>query len=493
MKHLKRFMIICKMIILWLFASFKNVWELVILVDPVNPNLSIYGALQNFDYSLDYLLITAIIAVGLFAGILKIGQLFKTNIYMLTGITIFGILITKEMQILQYNNFDDKFLITIVQFLMILFLGYLLLLNEENKSIEITFEYASLITIAIFGMLICLENAEGLIIFLGLEIQAFTFYTLVSLKQKNIFSAEGALKYFLIGAIASGMIILGIGLLYGQMAKTNFIEISELFPNELKFYAISLGGLLVISGLLFKIGAAPFHLWLPDAYQGAAFYVLIFLITFPKIILFYLLFTLNNIFQQDMVVFFACIASAIIGSVQAVVQTKFKRFLAFTIIFNNAFFTSLILLSGINAFMSLMESIMLYLMVSLTTTLCFFVLKNAQTNIRLLSLRDLVSLRKSNIYIAFIVILGFFSAAGIPPFIGFFQKYLVLFALTEKAQFFLMVFLIVASILPAFYYIRITKIVFFLEQSSYVLLKNINVNFSYIITTFAVSSILIFL
>jgi len=289
------------MILLWLLAWFKNVY-------PVNPNLSVYGALQNFDYALDYKLITTIIALGLFVGIFKFCNGFKTSIYMLTGITIFGILITKEMQILQYTNFDDKFLITIVQFLMILFLGYLLLLNEENKSIEIIFEYGSLIN-AIFGMLIFFGFA--------LAIEAFTFYTLVNLKQKNIFSAEGA--------IASGMIILGIGLLYGQMAKTNFIEISELFPKELKFYGISLGGLLLISGLLFNIGA--------------------------------------NIIQQYFFVFFVCIASAIIGSVQAVVQTKFKRFLAFTIIFNNSFFTSLILLSGINAFMSLMESIMLYLIV----------------------------------------------------------------------------------------------------------------------------------
>ena len=430
----------------------------------INLENSVY---VTFDYKLIILMIVGI----LLCGIILYGGVYKSQIFQIGILGVLGFLSIKGLHKILYDDVDQQFILITVEFLGLLFLGYLFLIQEEDKEEHIRFEYPALLLIAIFGILVTLENTEGLIIFLGLEVQAFTYYTIVSLKEKEILSAEGALKYFLIGAIASGLFILGIGLIYGVIAKTNFLSIGEIFEADKNIF-LDLGGLIIIIGLMFKIGAAPFHLWLPDAYQGANFYVLLFLITFPKLVLFYLIFTINSIFQENTIIMMTLVLSSIIGSIQASSQTKIKRFIAYTIIFNNSYFLGLMVLAGRGAFYSLLQSIMLYLIITLTTALAFFMLKNSENNMRLLTLRDLISLKKSNIFIALVLMLGFFSSAGIPPFIGFFQKYLILLALSEKFQLFIMVFLILSSILPAYYYIRISKIMFFMPESKFLLLRD---------------------
>ena len=425
----------------------------------------------NFVLS-DYILLISIITLSLFLGILKILKVYKTQVYVSLIIALIGFLALKDFESLYYNSADNAFLLMVGKFIGMLLLGYALLLQQEEKQQELRFEYPTLIIIALFGILLTLDNSEGLLIFLGLEIQAFTFYTMVSLGEKHIFSAEGALKYFLLGAIASGIFILGVGVIYSVIGKTNFLEIAEIMDTQNSL--LMLGGLLVLIGLLFKIGAVPFHLWLPDAYEGAPFYVLLFLISVPKIALFYLLFTLNNVFEHNTLIIISLILSAIVGSIQAVEQTKIKRFVAYTIIYNNTFFLSLILLSGKGAFYGLMEALMLYIIISLTTVLAFFLLKNWETKLNLLTLRDLLGLKKTNIYLGMAIIIGFFSAAGIPPFMGFFQKYIVLLALVDKLQVFVLVTLIMTSILPAYYYIRMSKIIYFIKNTRFLFLANIS-------------------
>lgn len=424
-----------------------------------------------FGYT-DYNILIIVIVICLALGLFKFSSYFKTNSYLLTMVAILSYMVIKSLQGIYYEDAQEKFMVTVLMVLGLLFLGYLLLINEEQKVQAIRFEYPVMIIMVLFGILLLMENSEGLLIFLGLELQAFTFYTMVSLREKEIFSAEGALKYFLIGALASGLFILGLGLLYGYTGQTNFSDIVDLIGKD-NVFSVKLGGLLIITSLLFKIGAAPFHLWLPDAYQGAPFYVLLFLITFPKIALYYLIFTLNNILEQNMVILIGILASSILGAIQATVQTKITRFIAYTIIFNNSFFLSVTMLAGKTAFFSLLQSLILYLILGLTTALSFFLLVNSETKQRLLSLRDLISIKKSNIFVSLVILLGFFSAAGIPPFLGFFQKYLILLALTENFQIFLMVFLIISSMIPAYYYLRMSKIMYFLNESTFILLTSI--------------------
>lgn len=448
--------------------------------------------LENTSFALsDYRIFISLITITLLCGIISYGKWQKSNVFQIGILGILGFIGMKICQKGFYDDVDQQFILIIVEFLGLLLLGYFFLIQEEDKQEHIRFEYPALLIIAIFGILVTLENTEGLIIFLGLEVQAFTYYTMVSMKEKEIFSAEGALKYFLIGAIASGLFILGIGLIYGVLAKTNLQAIVEIIEKN-QDIMLKWGGAIIIIGLLFKIGAAPFHLWLPDAYQGASFYILLFLITFPKLALLYLLFTINNIFEENTIIILTLILSSVIGSIQASGQTKIKRFIAYTIIFNNSFFLGLMLISGRGAFYSLIQSIMLYLIITLTTALAFFVLKNSENNLRLLTLRDLISVKKSNIFVALVIMVGFFSSAGIPPFIGFFQKYLILLALAEKFQVFVMVFLILSSILPAYYYIRISKIMFFMPETKFLLLNEPTKITSSLLTMLLVQSVVVF-
>jgi NADH-quinone oxidoreductase subunit N len=422
----------------------------------------------------DYTTLISVIPIILFIGIITVKKRTLGDLVFLTMLSALLLLFLKQKQLVEYIIIEHNTVLRIIQLLLVLLLMFTYILRDTEKKEQINMEYSTLVLLAILGIFISMETTELLTIFIALEMQAFTFYTLVSLKKENIYAAEGGLKYFLIGAIASASIILATALIYESTGLTNLSDITDLLPipDNLKLY--TLGGMLIIIGLLFKIGAAPFHLWLPDAYQGASYYTLIFLAIFPKLALIFLLFTLNHLVEQDLTIFLGCILSGIIGSIQAASQTKIKRFLAYGIIFNNTYFLAILLISGKHAFLGLLESMGLYLLVSLLILLAIFLITNEQTLLRLRSLRDLLSIKKTNMFIAFTISIAFFSAAGIPPFLGFYQKYIGLLVLIEKLQNFLSVFLILATILPVYYYLRTTKILFFLTKSTHIVISNIS-------------------
>lgn len=430
--------------------------------------------INNLSIVSDYALFIFALPILLVLGLLTVK-------YKNLGDTVLGLLLltlmvqsTKILHILQYSMIEHITIIHVIILLLTLFIFYIILLRNEENYKKVYIEYSILILLAMLGILVSMETTDLLTIFIALEMQAFSFYTLVSIKKANLFSAEGGLKYFLIGAIASACIIFATAMLYENTGFNDIAIIADLLPIPDINYLFSLGSLVIIMGLLFKIGAVPFHLWLPDAYQGASFYTMIFLAIFPKMALIYLLFTINTVLQQDLLIFVACIGSGIIGSIQAASQTKVKRFLAFGIIFNNTYFLAMLLIAGKQALFGLVESMSLYLISSFLIMATIYININEQTQLRFKSLRDLISLKKTNIFIAFTLSIAFFSAAGIPPFLGFYQKYIALLIIIEKLQNFVAIFLIIATILPVYYYLRTTKIMFFLNQSKHILTTNIS-------------------
>jgi NADH-quinone oxidoreductase subunit N len=344
--------------------------------------------------------------------------------------------------------------------------------NSYNEKITL-FEFPILIILAFFGMSIMVEATDLVVIFLALELQAFVYYTIIGLKQNSLFASEGALKYFLIGSLASALFILGTSYIYGYTSFTDLNLILDVLDESKNSFIFILGSNLILIALLFKIGAVPFHLWLPDAYQAASFYVLFFLIIFPKIFLFFLLYSINQLFANTTIISLGIFLSAIVGSFQAINQFKVKRFLAYTIIFNTSFFLSLTVLTSYFALFSLLFSLILYLCVSLLTLFLFTSIRIVNSNLKFKSLRDLLSIRKSNLFLAISIAIAFLSAAGMPPFIGFFQKFVIFLTLLDSSQYFLVLFLILSSILPAYYYIRTTKVIFFIEKSKWELLMDI--------------------
>jgi NADH-quinone oxidoreductase subunit N len=299
----------------------------------------------------------------------------------------------------------------------------------------------------------------------------------------TLLAAEGALKYFLIGTLASALFILGVSYVYGSTALMDILAISDLLiiTSNNNTWMMTLGGTLIILALLFKIGAVPFHLWLPDAYQSASFSVLLFLLVFPKIFYFFLLYTMNQIFNTNIIILVSIFLSALIGSIQAVTQTKLKRFIAYTTIYNTAFFMSLLMISGSFSIYALLISSFLYALGSILTVFPMLAIQPLHRE-HFSSLRDLLSLRTSNFFFAFLLIIGFFSALGMPPFIGFFTKFYVFSALIEKNIVIMTIFLVLASVLPAYYYLRISTLIFFLPTTKRIFLISNSISIGHLIS-----------
>lgn len=416
----------------------------------------------------DYIFMIFLLTQTLLIGLLKYNHKNSNALYviMLVGIILIGKM--KNNELVEQPIMEHNIIIYVVIFTCILLILYTIIVKEMQAKEKSNFELPTLILLALLAMFINIETTDLLVIFIALEIQAFIFYTIINIKKENLFASEGGLKYFIIGALASIMVVIGTSFLYEITASTNLLEILEFVPIKDNTGLFNMGSILILIGLLSKIGGAPFHLWLPDAYQGAPFYILIFLAIFPKIFLIYLLFIINTIINQDMLMVFVAITSGIIGAVQAILQMKIKRFLAYTIIYNNAFFVSLLVLSKKSVILLLLETNGLYLLLSFGLMTILYVFKN-HFSIVINSLRNLLVLKKSNVIVAFSLLLAIFSSAGIPPFLGFFQKYIALYALVENFQFFLVVFLICSSIIPAYYYLRIAKIMFLVPKATYAL------------------------
>ncbi len=260
-------------------------------------------------------------------------------------------------------------------------------------------------------------------------------------------------------------------MLYGNTGFIDLIDIIDLNNTNISFI---LGITLIIISILFKIGAAPFHLWLPDAYQGASYEILLFISIFPKIFLFALLDILTKSFTNiSYFLLIPVILSAIIGSVQAIQQIKIKRFIAYTIIYNNAFFLAVIIIASTISYLTLIGVLILYLIGSILNLLPFWSLKNPY-NLQFTSMRELISLRTSNFWYAIVLMVGFLSSLGVPPLMGFFTKYFVFSALIEQHFTIIAIFLVLAAILPAFYYLRIITTLFFLPKSLRIFLITIS-------------------
>ena len=287
------------------------------------------------------------------------------------------------------------------------------------------------------------ENSSLLTIGLGLELQAFSGYILINLRG-NLRASESALKYFLIGAVATTVYFLGLAFLPTFDLNT----LSTLHSDE-----VTLGFSLITVAFFFKIGVAPFHLWMPEAYQSASFFVLLYLLVLPKILLFFLL---KNflVFSWDNLIIVGIFVSSILGLCFALLQTKIKTFFAYTIIFNNALFLALLWTNTSATFLFLLFALFCY---ALNTALTLFILVDLEVyHIPVESFQTLFSLKKSAFFVSFCIILAFFSNLGLPPLLGFFNKFFVFWGLLDSTFISLALFLVLLTVIPAFYYLRIT-------------------------------------
>jgi NADH-quinone oxidoreductase subunit N len=338
-------------------------------------------------------------------------------------------------------------------------------------------ELFTLAMFALLGMFVMISGSNFLVLYLGLELLTLCSYALVALRRDHAMSTEAAMKYFVLGAMASGFLLYGLSMLYGA---TGSLDIATVFKvvnsGQVKQTVLVFGLVFVVAGLAFKLGAAPFHMWIPDVYQGAPTSITIIIGSAPDLAAFAIairllvegLLPLALDWQQMLVVL--AIASLMIGNLAAIAQTNLKRMLAYSAISHMAF-VILGLISGVvngntlsaaNAYSSAMFYIITYVLTTLGTFGIILLL--AREGFESEEIADLAGLNQRSPLYAGVMAVCLFSLAGVPPLVGFYAKLAVLQALIASGQglyIALAVFAVMMSLIGSFYYLRVVKVMYF--------------------------------
>ena len=324
-------------------------------------------------------------------------------------------------------------------------------------------EYPILILCSVLGMMVMISSNDLMVFYMGLELQSLALYVLATFNRDQLKSSEAGLKYFVLSALSSGLLLYGCSLIYGFSGSTNFNIISnQLNSNE---YVLSFGIVFILVGLAFKISAVPFHMWAPDVYEGSPTSVTLFFTMVPKIaaltifIRFLYVPFLNLIDQWEMIIIFLSIASMLFGAIAAIGQSNIKRLIAYSSI-GHIGYTLAGLATGSNeGIQSSIVYISIYVVMNLALFSCLLMLK--RNNQYYEDIEDLSGLSKNHPLLSVSLLVILFSLAGIPPLAGFFAKFYIFKAVIEQSMYFLAIVGLLSTVVAAFYYLRIIKIIYF--------------------------------
>jgi NADH-quinone oxidoreductase subunit N len=324
-------------------------------------------------------------------------------------------------------------------------------------------EYPVLILSSVLGMMVMISSNDLIVFYMGLELQSLALYVLATFNRDQVKSSEAGLKYFVLSALSSGLLLYGCSLIYGFSGSTNFNVISnQLNTDE---YVLTFGIVFILVGLAFKISAVPFHMWAPDVYEGSPTSVTLFFTMVPKIaaltvfVRFLYVPFLNLIDQWQMIIVFLSIASMLFGAIAAIGQTNIKRLVAYSSI-GHIGYTLAGLATGSNeGIQSSIIYISIYVIMNLALFSCLLMLKRNDQYYE--EIDDLSGLSKNHPLLSFSLLIILFSLAGIPPLAGFFAKFYVFKAVIEQSMYFLAIVGLLSTVVAAFYYLRIIKIIYF--------------------------------
>lgn len=375
-----------------------------------------------------------------------------------------------------FNNsyFNDDITLTIKLLLLIFFtLIIFFYLAYASYANNFEMEYLCLMMFSVIGMFISISARDFLVMYIGLELQTLPMYILASFNVFNSRSSESGVKYFILGALASGIMLFGISLIYGFSGTTNFLVINDLYQDAVGVdsvlfkipAAVIVGIVMVLSGLCFKLSAAPFHFWTPDVYEGSPIISTCFFATLPKLAS---LVVLGNICYRAfygyeevwlMLIKVMAVASLIIGSFGAIMQNSLKRLMAYSSITNVGYI--LASFSCYNLFA--LKAATLFMLVYIVALLALFalIIIALGEHADYADITDLSGLSSTNKIAALSISIILFSMIGIPPFAGFFTKLYILKFLLESQNFFLLSMALLATVVSSFYYLRVIKIMYF--------------------------------
>ncbi len=344
--------------------------------------------------------------------------------------------------------------------------AFLVLIISSNylRTLKIfKIEYPILILSSVLGMMIMISSNDLIVFYMGLELQSLALYVLATFNRDQIKSSEAGLKYFVLSALSSGLLLYGCSLIYGFTGSTNFNLIAnQLNSNE---YALTFGIVFILVGLAFKISAVPFHMWAPDVYEGSPTSVTLFFTMVPKIaaltvfIRFLYVPFLNLIDQWQMILIFLSIASMLFGAIAAIGQTNLKRLVAYSSIGHVGYALAGLATGTNDGIQSSVIYITIYILMNLGLFSCLLMMK--RNNEYYEEIDDLSGLSKNHPLLSISLLVILFSLAGIPPLAGFFAKFYIFKSVLEQSMYFLAIVGLLSTVVAAFYYLRIIKIMYF--------------------------------
>jgi NADH-quinone oxidoreductase subunit N len=327
-------------------------------------------------------------------------------------------------------------------------------------------EFYALVLFSVVGMMIMVSGQNMLTLYVGLELLSLSLYALVAMDRDNARATEAAMKYFVLGALASGMLLYGMSMIYGMTGSLNIGDINAALMGDVKIYSVLILGLVfIVAGLAFKLGAVPFQMWVPDVYEGSPTAVTMLISSVPKLAAF--AFVIRMLVQglpslfldwQQMLMIMA-VLSIIVGNITAIAQTNLKRMMAYSTISHIGFMLFGLMSASMNGFISSLFYIVSYVIMTLAGFGIILLL--SRKGFEADQLDDLKGLNQRNPWVAFLMLIVMFSMAGVPPTLGFYAKFTVLQAALQAGYLWLVVFAVLMAVIGAFYYLRVIKLMYF--------------------------------
>ena len=386
-------------------------------------------------------------------------------VLIITAVITFNETLGIEKNLLFNNSIIIDYLSSFMKIITLLAAFLVLIISSSYlKTFKIfKIEYPILILSSVLGMMIMISSNDLIVFYVGLELQSLALYVLATFNRDQLKSSEAGLKYFVLSALSSGLLLYGCSLIYGFTGSTNFEIISyQLGANE---YALTFGIVFILVGLAFKISAVPFHMWAPDVYEGSPTTVTLFFAIVPKIaaltvfIRFLYVPFLNLIDQWQMIIIFLSIASMLFGAIAAIGQSNLKRLIAYSSIGHVGYALAGLATGTNDGIQSSVIYITIYILMNLGFFSCLLMMK--RNNEYYEDIDDLSGLSKNHPLLSLSLLIILFSLAGIPPLAGFFAKFYIFKSVIEQSMYFLAVVGLLSTVVAAFYYLRLIKIMYF--------------------------------
>jgi NADH-quinone oxidoreductase subunit N len=375
-----------------------------------------------------------------------------------------------------YSSYEFSEFTSSIKF--ILLLGAIIIFQYTYQHLNylnsLKIEYFTISILGLVGTMVMISAYSLLMLYLGIELLSLALYALIGFNKHSGLSSEAAIKYYVLGAMSSGILLFGISLIYGFTGSINYFDIADQIRNinstSVQYLGIIFGLIFITASLCFKFGAAPFHIWVPDIYQGSLISTTILLSTLPKIgvfivflKLYFIPFMALEYVWSDILIFIG-IASIIIGSIFALTQENIKRLLAYSAISNIGF---IILAMALVSNDGLHASLYYTIVYSFTALASFGVVTHITSNSHgIEDISDLAGLSKTHPYFAILILITMLSSAGIPPLIGFHAKLMVIQALINNSYILISIIVVLMTVVSAYYYLRVIKTVYFEDREN---------------------------